>query len=218
MRDAGASHRGGFFFVISERPNSANLGDGVTLDRQTQNPAQLGGIGQYPLDTVWRCPHGPARDGGRASSQQTASHDSDGQDCSAHLVMVVRGPLRRGGAFVAGRSGRPLYRLSALAMHRSDWRANVAHADEQLSYKMSYTRVMADTITFRPDEDTSKALEVLTKDGTPVSAVVRTALIDAARRKASAAIRAEAETLAEDESDRAEAMQVLRDMETLRAW
>jgi hypothetical protein len=90
--------------------------------------------------------------------------------------------------------------------------------DQQLSYKMSYTLAMADTITFRPDEDTSKALEVLTKDGTPVSAVVRTALIDAARRKASAAIRAEAEKLAEDESDRAEAMQVLRDMETLRAW
>jgi hypothetical protein len=97
-------------------------------------------------------------------------------------------------------------------------RANAVHTDQQLSYKMSYSVVMADTITFRPDEDTSKALQVLTKDGTPVSAAVRTALIDAARRKASAAIRAEAERLAEDESDRAEAMQVLRDMETLRAW
>ena len=53
-----------------------------------------------------------------------------------------------------------------------------------------------------PDEDTAKALEVLTKDGTAVSA----------------AVRAEAERLADDESDRAEAMQVLRDMETLRAW
>jgi hypothetical protein len=87
-----------------------------------------------------------------------------------------------------------------------------------LSYKASYTVAMADTITFRPDEDTSKALEVLTKDGTAVSAAVRSALIDAARRKVSAAIRAEAERLAEDESDRAEAIQVLRDMETLRAW
>jgi hypothetical protein len=77
---------------------------------------------------------------------------------------------------------------------------------------------MADTITFRPDDDTSKALEVLTSDGTPVSAAVRTALIDAARRKAAAAIRGEAERLAQDEADRAEAMQVLRDMETLRAW
>lgn len=86
------------------------------------------------------------------------------------------------------------------------------------SYKTSYTVAMADTITFRPDEDTVKALEILTKDGAAVSAVVRSALIDAARRKASAAIRAEAERLAADESDRAEAMQVLRDMETLRAW
>ena len=89
---------------------------------------------------------------------------------------------------------------------------------QQLSYKMSYTGAMADTITFRPDEDTSKALEVLTQDGTAVSVAVRSALIDAARRKANAAIRAEAETLAEDWSDRAEATQVLRDMETLRAW
>jgi hypothetical protein len=58
----------------------------------------------------------------------------------------------------------------------------------------------------------------LTRDGTPVSTAVRIAIIEAARRKASAAIRAEAEKLAADEEDRAEAMQVLRDMETLRAW
>ena len=89
---------------------------------------------------------------------------------------------------------------------------------QQSSYETSYAVAVADTITFRPDGDTSKALEVLTKDGTAVSVAVRTALIDPARRKASAAIRAEAERLAEDESDRAEAMQVLRDMETLRPW
>ena len=77
---------------------------------------------------------------------------------------------------------------------------------------------MAGTITFRPDADASHALEVLTRDGTPISTVVRAALIEAARRKAAAAIRAEAEELAADESDRAEAVQVLRDMETLRAW
>ncbi|HWF28597.1 MAG TPA: hypothetical protein VG327_09505 [Mycobacterium sp.] len=77
---------------------------------------------------------------------------------------------------------------------------------------------MADTITFRPDEDAARALEVLTKDGTPVSTAVRSALIDAARRQAAARLRAEAEQLAADEQDRAEAAQVLRDMETLRAW
>jgi len=32
---------------------------------------------------------------------------------------------------------------------------------------------MADTITFRPDEDASRALEILTRDGTPVSTAVR---------------------------------------------
>ncbi|HEX8304667.1 MAG TPA: hypothetical protein VF612_07305 [Jatrophihabitans sp.] len=77
---------------------------------------------------------------------------------------------------------------------------------------------MADTITFRPDEDASRALEVLTRDGTPVSAAVRSALIEAARQRAVASVRAEAQALAADEQDRAEAMQVLRDMETLRAW
>jgi hypothetical protein len=77
---------------------------------------------------------------------------------------------------------------------------------------------VADTITFRPDEDASRALDVLTRDGTPISTAVRTAVIEAARRKAAAAIRAEAEQLAGDKVDRAEATQVLRDMETLRAW
>jgi hypothetical protein len=77
---------------------------------------------------------------------------------------------------------------------------------------------MADTITFRPDEDAAQALEVLTRDGTSVSTAVRAALIDAARNRARAKLRAEAEALAADDVDRAEAAQVLRDMETLRAW
>lgn len=77
---------------------------------------------------------------------------------------------------------------------------------------------MGATITFRPDEDATRALEVLTKDGTPVSTAVRTALIEAARRLAAARLRAEGEDLAADDRDRVEAAQVLRDMETLRAW
>lgn len=77
---------------------------------------------------------------------------------------------------------------------------------------------MADTITFRPDEDAARALRVLTSDGTTVSTAVRAALIDAARNQARARLRAEAAALAADEQDRAEAAQVLRDMETLRAW
>jgi hypothetical protein len=77
---------------------------------------------------------------------------------------------------------------------------------------------MAGTVTFRVDDDAARALEVLTRDGTSVSSALRAALIDAARSRASAALRAEAERLAGDEQDRAEAAQVLRDMEVLRAW
>lgn len=77
---------------------------------------------------------------------------------------------------------------------------------------------MAETITFRPDEDALRALAVLTSDGTPVSTVVRTALIDAARARAARQLQEEARSLAADEDDRTEAAEVLRDMETLRAW
>lgn len=77
---------------------------------------------------------------------------------------------------------------------------------------------MAGTITFRPDEDAQRALDALTADGDTVSTVVRTALIDAARHRAAQRLTAEAKTLAADPADRAEAAQVLRDMETLRAW
>ncbi len=77
---------------------------------------------------------------------------------------------------------------------------------------------MAETITFRPDEDARRALAVLTRDGTSVSTAVRAALIEAAKIAARDRLRAEAAALAGDEADRAEAAQVLRDMETLRAW
>jgi hypothetical protein len=77
---------------------------------------------------------------------------------------------------------------------------------------------MAGTITFRPDEDAQRALDALTADGAAVSAVVRAALIDAARARVRQGVRAEAVALVEDAEDRAEAAQVLRDMETLRAW
>lgn len=59
---------------------------------------------------------------------------------------------------------------------------------------------------------------MLTQDGTPVSTAVRAALIEAAKTAAQDRLRAEAAALAGDEADRAESAQVLRDMETLRAW
>ena len=77
---------------------------------------------------------------------------------------------------------------------------------------------MADTITFRPDEDALRALSVLTRDGTSVSTAVREALILAASARAQQLLRAEAAALAADSADRAESAQMLRDMETLRAW
>jgi hypothetical protein len=87
-----------------------------------------------------------------------------------------------------------------------------------MSYVCATLRRMAGTITFRPDEETSRAIEALTRDGTPVSAAVRKALLSAARAQAQAKLRTEAEQVANDDDDRAEAAQVLRDMETLRAW
>lgn len=77
---------------------------------------------------------------------------------------------------------------------------------------------MTRTITIRPDDATEKALAALTRDGSSVSAVVRSALLEAARRRADESLRAEAQALADDPHDVAEAAQVLNDMETLRAW
>lgn len=87
-----------------------------------------------------------------------------------------------------------------------------------MSYQSCDTPVVADTITFRPDEDALRALSVLTRDGTSVSTAVRQALLEAAGARAQQLLRAEAAALAADPADRAESAQVLRDMETLRAW
>jgi len=86
------------------------------------------------------------------------------------------------------------------------------------SYVLCDAGWVADTITFRVDEETARAIEALTRDGTPVSTAVRRALVTAARAKVQAGLRAEAERLAADEADRAEIGRVLRDMAALRAW
>lgn len=77
---------------------------------------------------------------------------------------------------------------------------------------------VADTITFRLDEDARRALAVLTQDGTPVFTAVQAALIEAAKTVARGRLRAQATALAADDADRAEAAQVLQNMETLRVW
>lgn len=87
-----------------------------------------------------------------------------------------------------------------------------------MSYNLCYGERVSDTITFRPDQDTQRALATLTADGTSVSGAVRLALIEAARARVENQLRAEAESLATDEGDRVESAQVLRDMAALRAW
>lgn len=77
---------------------------------------------------------------------------------------------------------------------------------------------MARLIPFRADDATERALALLTADGTPESTAIRAALIQAAQHGARGRLRAEAEWLAADAGDRDEAVQVLNDMETLRAW
>ena len=77
---------------------------------------------------------------------------------------------------------------------------------------------MAEVITFRPDDDALLALAVLTKDGTTVSNALQSALIEAARIRVQDELRSESAGLGANEQDRADAVQVLRDMETLRAW
>lgn len=73
-------------------------------------------------------------------------------------------------------------------------------------------------ITVRTDDETQRALDELTADGTTVSDAVRAALLDAATRHAKLRLRSEVASIAADPDDRREAAQVLRDMEILDAW
>ena len=71
-------------------------------------------------------------------------------------------------------------------------------------------------VSLRLDDKATEALALLTRDGTSRSEVIRDALLDAARRKRSAELRAEVEALANDPADLAEAKAVLEFMESLR--
>ncbi len=74
------------------------------------------------------------------------------------------------------------------------------------------------TITFRTDTDIDRALADLTSGERDRSQVIRDAIIAAWRARRTELLRAEAEALAADPQDRAEARAVLADMEPLRAW
>jgi hypothetical protein len=108
--------------------------------------------------------------------------------------------------------------LPGRAAVATDERNGSAVAPQVAAPMQRDTSVVAETITFRPDEDAGRALAVLTRDGTSVSTAVRAALSEAARTAAQGRLRSEAAAPAADDADRAEAAQVLRDMETPRAW
>lgn len=74
------------------------------------------------------------------------------------------------------------------------------------------------TITFRPDDESERALAVLTADGRSASAAIRDALVHEAQRRNDERLRAEAAALAADPEDLAEVRRVLEDLEPLRAW
>ena len=74
-------------------------------------------------------------------------------------------------------------------------------------------------VSLRLDDEAAGALEFLTRDGRSRSDAIRDALLDAARRRRSDALRAEAEAAAADPADRAEAAAVLEFMESLdESW
>ena len=74
------------------------------------------------------------------------------------------------------------------------------------------------TITFRADEDVDRALADLTSGDRDRSQVIREAILAAWRARRAEQLRAEAEAVAADPEDRAEARAVLADMDSLRAW
>ena len=74
------------------------------------------------------------------------------------------------------------------------------------------------TITFRADDEVDRALADLTSGARDRSQVIREAILAAWRVRQADRLRAEAESVAADPQDVAEAHSVLADMESLRAW
>jgi predicted transcriptional regulator len=73
-------------------------------------------------------------------------------------------------------------------------------------------------ITFRADDEVDRALSELANGERDRSQVIRDAIMAAWRTRHEEELRAEAESIAADDDDRAEARAVLTDMESLRAW
>jgi predicted transcriptional regulator len=81
----------------------------------------------------------------------------------------------------------------------------------------TYQTLSMPTITFRTDDDVDRALADLTSGDRGRSQVIREAILAAWRARRDEQLRAEAEEVAADADDRAEARAVLVDMESLRA-
>jgi predicted transcriptional regulator len=74
------------------------------------------------------------------------------------------------------------------------------------------------TITFRADDDVERALADLVSAERDRSQVIREAILTTWRLRQADQLRAEAQAVAADPDDVAEARAVLADMEDLRAW
>jgi hypothetical protein len=86
-----------------------------------------------------------------------------------------------------------------------------------VSRESSHNGIVSETFTVRLDEATRLAIAELTADGTLVSELVRTALIEAAARHVKQRLRDEVAAVAADPEDQRDAAQVLRDMELMSA-
>lgn len=77
---------------------------------------------------------------------------------------------------------------------------------------------MGQTITFRTDDATDKALAILTPDGSDRSEAIRSAVLEAAKQRRQDNLRKVALDLASNPDYQAEIQAVREDMEDLRAW
>ena len=74
------------------------------------------------------------------------------------------------------------------------------------------------TVTIRTDDETDRALDVLTRDGRSRSEAIRDAIMVAYRQESAARLRAEAEAAAADPADLAEVRAIRAEMDVDGAW
>jgi hypothetical protein len=80
-----------------------------------------------------------------------------------------------------------------------------------------YTRCMTQTISFRPDERTTRELQALTR-GRQTSEVLRELIHKSYLEDVYARAVADAERLRDDPEDRAELAAIAEEMDEIRAW